>query len=133
MPGLSVVAVRASLVNLAIGFTLGALLLINKGLAIDPALWGLLPIHIEFLLLGWMAQLAMGVGFWILPRFSGERGNVTLAWLAVVLLNAGLLVLFVAGIMRTARIGLLASRSMTAVAVIAFAAHAWPRVKERGA
>ncbi|MFP3853335.1 MAG: hypothetical protein ACLFWD_03465 [Anaerolineales bacterium] len=133
MPRLSVVAVRASLIHLAAGFTLGAIMLINKGLALDPALWGLLPIHIEFLLLGWMAQLAMGVGFWILPRFSGERGNVTLAWLAVVLLNVGLLALFLAGILRTGRPGLLVSRGITALGVLAFAAHAWPRVKRRGA
>lgn len=132
MPRLSTIAVRASLIYLGLGFTMGALLLINKAIGLDSALWGLLPIHIEFLLLGWMAQLAIGVGFWILPRFGGERGHVTLAWLSVVLLNGGMILLFGSALLKVPRSGLLISRVMVTLAVIAFAAHAWPRVKPRG-
>jgi len=53
--------------------------------------------HVEFLLIGWTVQLTMGVAFWILPRFEGgtSRGAVGYAWLAFVLLNAG--VIFVWG------------------------------------
>ena len=54
---------------LALGMTVGALLLFHKGIPLHPALWRWLPPHLEFLLVGWTLQLAMGVAFWILPRF----------------------------------------------------------------
>ena len=61
MPRLSVWMIRTALVHLLVGFTLGALLLANKGVPIHPMVWRLLPIHIELLLLGWTLQLALGV------------------------------------------------------------------------
>jgi hypothetical protein len=105
----------------------------------------LLPAHIEFLLFGWTVQLILGVGFWILPRFSpGEgrkprRGREGLAWLAFFLLNLGALlaglgplagVLGGAGFSSTLSI---AGRAAEAGAALAFAVHAWPRVKAAGA
>ena len=77
MPRLSVLFVRAALVYLAIGLTVGMLLLWNKGMPISPYIWLLLPSHIEFLLIGWIVQLALGVAFWILPRWqtSGRRAK----------------------------------------------------------
>ena len=134
MPRLSVYFIRASLIYGLFGFTFGGLLLANKGLVISPAIWMLLPIHIEFDLMGWLVQLAMGVAFWILPRFSREPryGNQTFGWLAFVLLNAGVLCAglgqwlgadpFVALVGRLAEVG----------AVIFFVGHAWPRVRPIG-
>jgi hypothetical protein len=92
MPRLSVYFVRASLVYLALGFTFGGLLLANKGVMFLPALWALLPVHIEFSFVGWMIQLAMGIAFWILPRFSTHpiRGKEQLSWFAFFLLNLGI-------------------------------------------
>jgi hypothetical protein len=91
VPRLSRWFVRAALVYLATGLTFGALLLIHKGIPLHPALWRSLPAHIEFLLLGWTLQLAMGVAFWMLPRFQRgrARGNEALAWWAFGLLNGG--------------------------------------------
>jgi hypothetical protein len=93
MPRLSCWFLRASLLYLAVGFTLGALLLFHKGIPLHPALWRLLPPHIEFVLLGWTMQLAMGVAFWILPRYrqGSEHGREVTAGLAFVLLNGGVL------------------------------------------
>ena len=68
MPRLSVWIIRTALLYLGIGFTFGALMLFNKGVPFDPMLWRLLRPHIEFVLLGWTMQLAMGVAFWIMPR-----------------------------------------------------------------
>lgn len=133
MPTLSVWSIRASLVHLAAGFTFGALILINKGTPLSPALWALLPAHTEFLLFGWIAQLAMGMAFWILPRFRGRRGNLSLAWASVGLLNGGVLL---AGLGAASGAGggfVLLGRSMTAGAAVTFALHAWPRVKPPGA
>jgi hypothetical protein len=94
MPRVSVWFVRAALVYLGAGFTLGALLLTEKGLGFSPGLWRWLPVHFELLLVGWFVQLVMGVAYWIFPRFGmsqAARGREELAWLALALLNAGVL------------------------------------------
>lgn len=95
MPRLSVWFIRASLIYLLLGFTFGALILAEKGISYYPAVWNLFPIHIEFLLIGWLVQLAMGVAFWIFPRFSlrspRARGNEKLIWASLILVNIGIL------------------------------------------
>ena len=92
MPRLSCWFIRAALVYLAIGFTLGALMLANKGVVFYPLLWRYLPVHMELLLMGWLVQLALGMAFWILPRFSqgAPRGNEALVWSSFALINTGL-------------------------------------------
>src|SRR3972149_7028923 len=81
MPRLSRLAIRAALVYLLLGFTFGVLMLLNKGTPLASWAWRLLPAHVEFLLIGWTAQFILGVGFWILPRFSRgpARGNQVVA------------------------------------------------------
>ncbi|HLB45429.1 MAG TPA: hypothetical protein VJL59_00255 [Anaerolineales bacterium] len=135
MPRLSVWLVRTALIYLASGFTFGALLLFHKGVPLSPALWQLLPMHIEFALIGWTVQLAMGVAFWILPRFAQRpiRGNETLAWLAYGLLNAGTLIVGLGQALGAPPTLLLAGRIFELLSVAAFATHAWPRVKPLGA
>lgn len=130
MPRLSALAIRAALVYLLLGFTFGALMLANKGIPFAPWLWNLLPAHIDFLLLGWTAQLILGVGFWILPRFSGgSRGNVRLAVAAVLLLNAGVLLVSLQALVP--EFGWLAplGRVLQIAAAVTFALHAWARVR----
>jgi heme/copper-type cytochrome/quinol oxidase subunit 1 len=135
MPRLSTWMIRASLIYLFAGFSFGALLLFHKGIPISARLWSLLPAHIDFLLFGWTVQLVMGMAFWILPRFSREprRGNVWLAWLAFGLLNAGVLFVGLAPLVNSPPVLSLLGRFAQAAAGLAFAAHAWPRVKEVGA
>ena len=135
MPKLSVWFVRTALVYLALGFALGAVLLAAPALQLGMPAARLLPVHIEFLLSGWMIQLALGVAFWILPRFrvGPERGRENLAWLSYALLNLGV-VIAAAG----AAVGLTAvlpsiGHAVQAVAAGAFALHAWPRIKVFGA
>ena len=92
MPLVSVWFIRSALLYLLAGFTLGALLLASKGLALPPELWRWLSVHLELLLVGWLVQLVMGVAYWIFPRFGmtpQARGREGLAWLALVLLNGG--------------------------------------------
>jgi len=132
VPRLSCWFVRTSLIYLAVGFTLGGLLLFHKGVALYAKLWRVLPVHIELLLLGWTLQLAMGVAFWILPRMRGRRGNEKLAWLAFVLLNAGVWCVGLGTLLRAPTTILFAGRLVEGIAVIAFAAHAWARVKPLG-
>src|SRR5512137_291424 len=93
MTRLSVWTVRAALIYLGAGFLIGALMLTQKGVPLDPNLLRLLPLHVEIVLFGWTLQLAMGIAFWILPRFSREPryGRVWLGWLAFALINLGVL------------------------------------------
>ena len=109
------------------GFTLGGLLLAHKGQPFWPSAWLRLPPHIEFLVLGWMAQLALGVAFWILPRYpGGSRGNESLAAASIVLLNLGIILValqsFAPGLLLAGRVCELAAGAL-------FALHAWGRVR----
>lgn len=133
MPRLSVWFIRAALLYLLAGFSLGALLLTHKGVPFEPQLWRWRPAHIELLLVGWMLQLAMGVAYWILPRFQQQRGNVAAAWAAFLLLNAGVLVVVAAGVLSAPAWPLAVGRLLQAGAAVAFAANAWPRIKPTGA
>lgn len=131
MPRLSVWMARAALLYLAAGFTLGGLLMFHKGLPLTPWLWALLPAHIEFLLFGWTVQLVMGVAFWILPRFgrAPRRGNVGLAWLACGLLNLGVWLVGFSPLLGSTGWLYFWGRAAEFGAALAFAAHAWPRVR----
>ena len=131
MPRLSVWFIRLSLAYLALGFTLGSLLLLNKGLPVNPLTWRLLPAHIEFVLFGWTVQLVMGMAFWILPRFAAPplRGDERGAWAALILLNMGIWLLALAALVPAGAWLTLIGRLAEALGVLAFAIHAWPRIK----
>lgn len=134
MPRLSIVMIRAALAYLGLGFSFGALLLWNKGLPFAPMIWGLLPAHIEFLLFGWIVHLAMGVAFWILPRFSREprRGPEKVMWASLVALNAGIWLTGLGPIFAMPG-AVLIGRLAEIAGVVLFAFNAWPRVKALGA
>lgn len=132
MPRLAVWAIRAALLYLALGFTIGALILWNKGAPLHPQLWRLLPAHIDFLLFGWTVQLILGVAYWILPRFQRRRGNPSLAWLAFALLNLGVWLVSMAPFAPAPGLLNLGGRLAECAAAFAFAAHAWPRIKPAG-
>ena len=129
MPRLSVLFVRTALANLALGFTLGALLLWNKGIPINPQVWRLLQAHMEFLLIGWTVQLALGVAFWILPRWQTQRGDVRPAWVAYTLLNVGIWLVVLPPWFDAPAEWVTAGRVCEAAAAVAFARHAWSRTK----
>jgi hypothetical protein len=133
VPRLSRLFIRAALLHLLLGITFGALLLAHKGVPFLPALWRLLPAHVEFLLVGWTIQLALGVSFWILPRFwqPPRRGNERFAWLALILLNGGVWLVAVAALLSWPARWLLVGRLLEAAAALAYALHLWPRVVSR--
>jgi len=93
LPRLSAWFIRASLVYLLAGFTLGAILLASNGLDALQVAWVVLPAHIEFLRAGWIVQLALGTAYWILPRLlkGPARGSPRLGWVAFWLFNLGIL------------------------------------------
>jgi hypothetical protein len=131
MPRLSVWFVRASFIYLLLGFFFGALILAQKGISFCPPVWTLFPLHVEFLLMGWLVQLTMGVAFWIIPRFSSSapRGPVGLVWLSFVFLNAGILITALQLWLSNA---LFIGRVAEVCAAILFVAGSWRRVKPQG-
>lgn len=133
MPTLSRYFIRTALVYLALGFTFGGLMLANKGVPLHPWLWRLLQAHMEFLLVGWTLQLAMGVAFWILPRWwqGPSRGNEWGATIAFVLLNVGVLLVAVGEMAGLETAVIVLGRLAEAGAVLAFTLHAWFRVVGR--
>ena len=133
MPRQSVLFIKASLIYLAVGFTFGGLMLANKGVLISPFLFSLLPAHMEFLLVGWLVQLAMGVVFWIVPRFSGAepRGNVRLIVAAFWFLNFGIGLVTLQPYLDIAWL-MVAGRTMEVMAVFVFGLGTWKRIKPHG-
>ena len=131
MPRLSVWFVRASFVHLLLGLFFGALILAQKGISFYPPIWNLFPLHVEFLLTGWLIQLAMGVAFWIIPRFSSgsPRGPVGLVWLSFAFLNAGILI---TALQHWFPHALIIGRIAEVCAAILFVIGSWRRVKPQG-
>jgi heme/copper-type cytochrome/quinol oxidase subunit 1 len=132
VPRQSVYFIRAALIQLGLGFTMGALMLANKGISFEPMLWRLLFPHVEVVLFGWTLQLVMGVALWILPRISGARkyGNERLGWSAFVLLNGGVLAVAL-GYWFGEGAALLAAGGRVAelLAAVLFALQVWSRIK----
>jgi cbb3-type cytochrome oxidase subunit 1 len=131
MPRLSIFLIRAALIHFGIGFTIGALILYNKGIPAFPWIWRLLPVHVEMLIFGWMAQLAMGVSFFALPRFPDTEkryGKVWLGWISFALLNTAIIVMAFAYWQPSAGLAF-ASRMMLITSAITYVLMIFPRVK----
>lgn len=129
MPRVSAWAVRLSLLYLSAGFVLGALLLVNKAFPLLPAVWGWLPVHAELLLSGWVLQLALGVAYWILPRFTGgARGSEGAAVPALAVYNLGIWLAAGGALAGLAWLAL-AGRMMQAGGAALFLFNLWRRVK----
>lgn len=132
MPRLTVYMVRAALLYFGVGFTFGALILWHKGAPFEAQTWRLLYPHVEFILFGWTFQLALGVAYWILPRFPGQHryGRARLAWVGFALFNPGvLLTAFSAWQGDTWAAGTLAGYALKLAGVVVLAVVMWPRIK----
>ena len=85
---------KLSLVYLAFGFVLGAVLLAGEGAGAGwGAAWG--NVHAHVLFVGWFVQFAVGIAYWLLPRRKTAAQPLgydeRLALLACGLINVGLL------------------------------------------
>ncbi len=132
MPLLSRFYIRTALIWLALGTTLGGIILWNKASPI-PGAWQLLTAHISLVTWGWLLQLSLGVAYWILPRVPApglgpERPRPYLAAAAYGLLNAALAVSVIASLLPVPWPGVLVA-ALQLLALATFALHAWPRVR----
>jgi hypothetical protein len=122
-----------AMVELMLGFTLGALMLCAKASDACAWVWPLLGFHVEMLTIGWMAQLALGMAYWILPRYpGGRRGAEAPAWAAWGLLNGGIGLAGITAALAGPRFLLGAAHTAEAMAIVIFAVLLWPRVKAFG-
>lgn len=136
MPRYSLFMIRTALFWLALGSTVGGLMLINKGVPIWPELWALRWVHVHSLLVGWTLQLACGVASWMLPRRTvhGWRGDIRLLWLGYIALNIGVVCAIIPG--ACAVIGVSAQLEVLyalaglfyGIAATALVINAWPRL-----
>ena len=128
MPKLAHWYVKTALLYLAVGTLFGAIILWNKGITI-PGAWLLLAPHIALVTWGWLLLFTMGVAYWILPRWGQARRRGWLAAGAYIGLNVALWLVALAPWLRDAWPNA-ASGALQAVACLAFALHAWPRVRK---
>lgn len=127
MPLLSRIYIRTALVWLAVGSTLGGVVLWSK-VAPVPGAWNWLAVHISLLTWGWLLQLTLGVAYWILPRFGAERPRAYLAVIAYGVLNAAMLLAAFAGLLGSPWAAA-AGGWLQLLALAVFCLHAWPRAR----
>jgi hypothetical protein len=99
MPPIARVFVKAAFLYFLVAFLLGALMMLDRWLAISRWLRVVYMSQLHLLVVGWITQLAIGVAYWIFPRFLKEqdsrpRGSDALAWFVLISLNAGLVLRF---------------------------------------
>ena len=129
MPAVTRWALRTALACIAVTMIAGVLLVWPGAPALPY------PTYLHLFTVGWLSNLIFGVAHWMFPRASAERprGDVRLAWAGWGLLNAGLLLRVIGEGWRPGAPAtwLLASAILQLVAVWAWVAHLWPRVRER--
>lgn len=91
MARVSVWFVRTALLHFASGATLGAWQLASSSSLLWLAPVALRGAHVEMVLIGWVCQLAFGVGLWILPFSRGVSRDYRF-WVAWGALNTGVAV-----------------------------------------
>lgn len=129
MPLISRILIKASLIYLILGLLMGVLMLINKSIFLSPVFWFMIPAHIEIMIFGWIIQFTIGVAYWILPRFLGDkgRGSFKLAILMPILLNVGILLVMISDLMAWNGVAL-TGRLFELLTVLIFIGLHWKRV-----
>jgi hypothetical protein len=99
MPPIARTFVKAAFLYFIAAFVLGGLMALEQWFRFSRWLRLLYLSQLHLLVVGWITQLAIGVAYWIFPRFRQEqnpepRGSDTLAWAVIVCLNGGLVLRF---------------------------------------
>lgn len=99
MPPIARTYIRAAFAYFILAFLLGALMALDRWLGFSRWLKAVYLSQLHLLMVGWITQLAIGVAYWMFPRFkktqdARPRGSDALAWAVLITLNAGLLMRF---------------------------------------
>jgi hypothetical protein len=99
MPPIARTYIKVAFAHFLFAFLLGALMMLDSWLSLGRWLRVVYVSQLHLLMVGWITQLAIGVAYWIFPRFLKEqnpqpRGSDRLAWAVLICLNAGLLLRF---------------------------------------
>ncbi len=140
VPPLSRAFIKAGLIDFILALIAGALTVARPVItSLPPTISLLYPVYLHLLMVGWVTQLIMGVGFWMFPKLTKEkpRGNQRLGWAVFVLLNAGLVLRAISEplviIQPTWNLGwvLALSAVLQLIAGWGFVINTWGRIKER--
>ncbi len=132
MPAASIRLIRTAILHLGLGALLGALMLAARGQIVPPEVLTLLPLHREMLLFGWLIQLALGVAWWMFPKFrsGAARGFDLLPQAGWVFLNMGIVL---AGIGAVTSLGLTPpGRILEVLGIVLVVGGLVPRIKPFG-
>ena len=139
MPALTRWFVKSALAYFVGALLLGVTVAMPAVFPIPPAVGALGPVYVHFFMVGWVAQLIFGVGYWMFPRYSKEQpwGSETLGWATYGLLNLGLLLRAVGEPLHALQPAVGWGRLLALSAVLrwlagmAFVLNTWGRVKEK--
>jgi len=137
MPLLTRWFVRTAMVYLVLALLVGVALMAQNVAELPPAVGALSPVYFHLFMVGWVAQLIFGIGYWLFPTYTKEspRGSERLAKATYVLLNLGLVMRAIGEPINTvapqALWGWLVAISAVLqwLAGMAFVANSWPRIK----
>ncbi len=140
MPKLSQLALKAAMVYLVLGALGAAAYWINVMWPYWAPISAISPTYLHLIVVGWLTQLVMAVMYWMFPVISKQhpRGSPALAWMALICLNAGLLIRMVFEPWRALQptplngYALVASAVLQVGAAVLFVLVSWGRVRERG-
>jgi hypothetical protein len=95
MPPLARTFVKVAFVYFIVAFLLGALVILERWLGFSRWLRTVHLGQVHLLMVGWITQLAIGIAYWMFPRFLKQqnphpRGSDSLAWFVLIALNVGL-------------------------------------------
>ena len=140
MPPIARAYIRAAFAYFVAAFVIGALMALDRWLNVSRWLKVVYLSQLHLLVVGWLTQLAIGVAYWMFPRFLKEqntqpRGSDRLAWAALICLNAGLLLRFIfepfylMGPSTWLAVLVALAGVLQALAVILFAVLVWGRIR----
>jgi cbb3-type cytochrome oxidase subunit 1 len=137
MPLLTRWFVRTAMVYLVLALLVGVALMAQNVTELPPVVSALSPVYFHLFMVGWVAQLIFGIGYWLFPTYTKEkpRGSERLAKATYALLNLGLVMRAISEPINTvtpqALWGWLLALSaiLQWLAGMAFVANSWPRIK----
>jgi hypothetical protein len=152
VPTTTRIFVKMSIIHLVIGATLGAILMIHRWVPLGAGVPVLRASHVPLMIMGWLTQFIMGVGWWLFPPLAAHqrrseggkrrgqalRGSETLFWTTFATLNMGVLLRAVfEPVYALTQVDLFRALAgisgiFLAIAAFAFVLNVWQRIQKLG-